>query len=260
MLTNILSLLVGIIGVFLTILFYYKTTSSHKSQSNFFVYKTHSEEKLVKDCKWRWRFYGLLVPLSYFILTTVKLFKHSISESPLLQSFSIVNMVALFFMLLVQYIYNNFFITKSIKSLDKKISTGIRSYENYADTCTSICALIAILGYISLFAIKSDNTKFIVIYIALITCIILKSLHTFFLYTYIKLRLFSKVSSIIIKTNSFTYENIFSYSQSNGFFTIAYLDNNELKQALVPTTEVLAIESTICKSGCLLNAFIKNDT
>ena len=240
-----MSLIIGVLGIIITIFFYYKGNSYRKSQSVFYIYKTIAAEKLVKHCRLQGLIYGGLVMSIYLLLSLNSSFNFlEIKEGHASTIFAI-GSIAVCGMVLLQTVCNNFIAFGNVCSIEKKLNKGEVSCAEYTAMGTFICIAIAIIGWVLLFIIKDNDWKNNILFITLLLCLVIKSVYGSFLNTYINLRLSFRVDDITVKTKCDVYEKIYNYKLAKGYYEITYEAGSELKCVMVPEHEICFIEKSI---------------
>lgn len=259
-LSDLMSLLLGVLGILVTIGLYLKENNKISVSSNFYDYRFLEEKRTIKKLKRHRKIATYILFIIEIVFFCASIFIHNeLYNLDLKYIFNLILLIMLL-MSLVQIIIVIFIAYKNFKKLEEKIEKREIKYEaftQYADKILFIYYSISIV--VGIFMVLNNlEIKFYFIAIFVFGISIEINLYTFF-YTYLNLRLQFFVNSIYIKisNSNIIYTDIINYEIINNIITFLVNENDKINRYYLSFENIEYIKKELDYKKNLLNTYYK---
>lgn len=257
--SEIISIVLSLIGIILTIYIYLRERSSTNAQSEFYAFKSQAIKRLTN----RLRNLSYLCVLIVIIIDVMCFIQNETNILPISSKASgygyRISTIVIILFLVVQIVTVGFLVYKKASFMDKIIEEGHTSIIFICEPAYYISIFIALIFAIITGACKfSGSNMAISALIAIMIIAAFEATYYFYTYYYIKLRTYCRVNKINIKVdyNNCVYEDVYNYEISNNkmVFTIV---GEPTKEYIIATDRIEYVEKIIDESVTLLDQKLK---
>lgn len=257
------SIFLGVLGIILTLIFYFRDNLQTKESSSFYEYRLPSERSTIKKLKRDGLIRFAIVIVCYSIMNIGSL-HGSIDFIPkeTLQNYQIINIFIIFGALFANIFFNLFIAFKQSKWIDELIKNNeVRSslVLEKRDKILVYYYIITILIGLCIIAINNELLSYGA-YIIILVGISIDAIFCLYVYTYLNLRLQFIVSEISVKAKyqSIPYKEVYNYEILKGKVCVMKRDGGVLKKVSFPEAELEYIEKIINEEYSLLDTKFKD--
>ena len=257
------SIFLGVLGVILTLIFYFRDNSQIKDTSSFYDYRLLSEKYTIKKLK-RDGLIRFAIVIVCCSIANIGSLCGSIDFIPkeTLNNYQIINMVIMVGILFANTIFNYFIAFKKSEWMDKLIKSNKVDRPTILERRDKFSLYYYIITIVIGLCIITVNDELLSYgaYIVTLVGISIDAIFCSYVYTYLNLRLQFVVSGINVKAKyqSMPYREVHNYKISKGKVEIMIRDKEVLRKISFLETELEYIEKIINEDYSLLDTKFKD--
>lgn len=260
---DVTSILVGLIGIVVTLYSLNSGKAQIKDASSFYEYRLLSEKTLMKNLK-RVRLAKIIFLYSIlFFPNFEKSFDVTgVLTNEFLDYCKVINSLIMAAFVCASFVYTQFVAFMDSKWINSIIESGRVSKDSIMEKRDKLFWrywLISLIAVVCAF-LTNRNMLDYCLYVVVLVWISIDSLYCIYMFTYLNLRLQFRVSEINVKVkqNSKPYRDVYNYLIQNGQLAVMVKACGVLKKYLFPEYDLEYIEKIIDEENTLLSTEYKD--